>query len=121
MSDLAEKNDTASSISDAGSGSTEDAKTDTPPATPTPAASRDKGGGVDNPAFEPGSAEKPSKDQAQAEAVNLELVDLTPPKIMTASNGGGDDVVDGQTAKEKEAVLGDEFFMPVNEHKKGLR
>jgi hypothetical protein len=60
--------------------------------------------------------------------VNLELVDLTPPpKIMASKEkeASSVDAVDGgikhhKKEKEKEKLNGD-YFIQVNEHKKGLR
>ena len=50
------------------------------------------------------------------EAVNLELVDLTPPKIMAA------DQPDSAAAKAKKGeAMGGDYFIAVNEHKKGIR
>lgn len=75
--------------------------------------------GVDNAAFdnsEDAEKRKSLEKPPPHEAVNLELVDLTPPKIMAAPDAPDTGPKSSKLGKEK---LGD-YFVPVNEHKKGL-
>ena len=93
--------------------------------------------GMDNPAFE--MSETRSNDTASPtdkkshtlsstsssgsgsqDEVNLELVDMTPPKIMAKDDSSKLDVEKGIVGDEKKGAFG-EHFVPVNELKKGIR
>ena len=90
-----------------------------------------KSKGHDNPAFEDekksnASSSSSSNEDASGTTVNLELVDLTPPKSKKEIKAVAEDDVDanvdvekGNKGKKRQENL--DYFVPVNEHKKGLR
>ena len=88
-------------------------------------------GGHDNPAFEvdekKSNASTSSSSQHEdnsATTVNLELVDLTPPKMSpkSAKSMAAEDAIDADVEKGKKKEKDNlDYFVPVNEHKKGVR
>ncbi len=79
------------------------------------------GNGMVNPAFEDDGKKSPTASGGSStddSAVNLELVDMTQTKAQLAE---ADKVDSADKAEKGENGAFGEYFVPVNEHKKGIR